>query len=607
LKRAGDFLAGTDRFVTLKLPLPDHLPWGYNRLALETQTNRFESLVISAPSQAYWPQVHRGQDEQADGEGERGDRTWGCFLPLYALRSSQDWGAGDFSDMQRLISWTAELGGTVLASLPLLASYLDDPCDPSPYAPVSRLFWNEFYVDPRQVPELEHCPRAKEIIDSQEFAEEVTRLRTEQLIDYRQLAALKRNVLETLADHFFRNRTARFDRFSEFVRADPALGDYARFRATHERQQAPWQQWPSNLRDGVLKEGDCDQHAERYHCFVQWLAAEQLQAIASHAGRCGCELYLDLPLGVRGDGYDMWRYRTVFASGVTAGAPPDAVWTGGQNWGFSPFHPDAIREEGYQHVRDFLSRQFRMARFLRIDHVMGLHHLFWVPEGMSAQDGAYVQYRMDEWCAILCLESHRHQTGVVGEHLGTVPEEVNRSMRRHHIRHTFVVEYELESEDQPQQPSDPRCVASLNAFDAPLFAAWWRDEDLELRCELELLDAEGLNKELERRDKLKRLLAAWLRDHGWLDESQPSLQQIVSATQKLLASSPAEMVIVNLEDLWGQSDPQNISGAAFARMNWRHKAICTFDEIKRHGAVTEALRQVNRIRRQGRMRKKGSK
>jgi 4-alpha-glucanotransferase len=180
----------------------------------------------------------------------------------------------------------------------------------------------------------------------------------------------------------------------------------------------------------------------------------------------------------------------------------------------------------------------------------GVHSLFWIPEGMSAQDGAYVQYRADEWYAILCLESHRHQTGVVGEHLRTVPGEVNRSMRRHHIRHTYVVEYELESEDQPQQPADPRCVASLNTLDASLFATWWRAEDLELRRELELLDAEGLNNELEHRDKLKRLLAAWLRDHEWLDESQPSFQQIVSATQIFLAASPAEMVIVNLEDLW---------------------------------------------------------
>jgi 4-alpha-glucanotransferase len=601
LQPAAEVLAGAERYWRWRLPLPGNLPWGYHRLVLEAAQHSFEAMIIAAPQTACWPLQDDQGDLQANGARPHPARGWGCFLPLYAVRTARDWGAGDFSDMQQLVSWTAGLGGNVVASLPLLATYLDEPCDPSPYAPVSRLFWNAFYIDPRQVPELAHSPRAGQKLNSEQFASEIARLRAAEWVDYRRLAALKRDVLELVMEDFCRDRTGRYEQFARFVADDPTLEDYARFRAAHERRPTPWQQWPARLREGQLEPDDYDPQTQRYHCFAQWLAAEQLQAVARHGDQLGCGLYLDLPLGVREDSYDVWRYRNIFATGATAGAPPDAVWTGGQNWGFSPFHPEAVRHDGYRHVRDFLSRQFRVARYLRIDHVMGLHRLFWIPDGMTAREGTYVRYHPDEWYAVLCLESHRHQTGIVGENLGTVPHEVNRSMQEHQVRHLYVAQYELESEAQPQPPRDARCVASLNTHDTPMFAAWWQAEDLDLRLELQLLDARGRRTELQRRDALKRELAGWLREQHSLDPDQDpdrfAVSEVVAAALRMLADSPAELVIVNLEDLWGEARPQNIPGTAFERPNWRRKAAVRLDALENQEGLRKVLRAVDRGRR----------
>ncbi len=597
LAKSGPITVGADQFVVLKFPLPEPLPWGYHPLVIETASRRFSSLIISAPTTAYWP-IHEGHRNSTSAEQNmRNGRVWGCFLPLYAAHSSQDWGAGDFSELQRLIRWTANLGGSVIASLPLLASYLDDPCDPSPYAPVSRLFWNEFYVDPRQFPEVELAPQVQTILNSDAFNRSVAELRSAPLIDYRRLAAIKRQVLEALAHRFCVTKPDSFNLFTQFVESDPSVEDYAEFRATHEAQQSTWQDWPARLRDGDIRDSDYDERAKIYHCFAQWVASEQLSAIARDADRHNCGLYLDLPLGVRSDGYDVWRYREVFATGATAGAPPDAVWTNGQNWGFAPFHPDAIRDRGYRHVRDFLARQFRIAQYLRIDHVMGLHRLYWIPDGLSAQEGGYVQYRPEEWYAILCLESHRHETGIVGENLGTVPKEVNSAMRHHGVRQLCVVEYELESEHENiLESNDGRCVASLNTHDCPTFAAWWKAEDLELRESLALMDTEERQHEAKRRERLKRTLIDQLQRAGWISSDEPSLAEITVAAHQFLAASDADIVIVNLEDLWHETLPQNVPGTSTERPNWRRRAELSFQQLEHHDIVLRILDFVQQLR-----------
>jgi 4-alpha-glucanotransferase len=598
LQRLDGFQFQSQDWSTFLVPLPQNLPLGYHRLTIETPAGRFNSLLIAAPQQAYWPKGTEGPLDSVGRAESDHERRWGCFLPLYAVRSSRNWGCGDFTDLNRLMQWTLQQGGSVLGTLPLLATYLEEPCDPSPYAPVSRLFWNELYVDIEAVPELTACQRARELLQSSDFQEQIDRLRKSELVEYHRLAVLQRRILQTLADFFFEHRSQRFDEFSAFLAGDNELEHYANFRAVAERSGTVWQRWPERLRCGDIQPLDYDIQNRQYHLYVQWLAHQQLQSIADRAGQSGGGLYLDLPLGVRGDSYDAWRFRDTFVRGVYAGAPPDAVWTGGQNWGFPPFHPDQIRLRGYQHLRELLQRQLRIAAYLRIDHVMSLHRLFWIPEGRPPAEGVYVEYRPEEMFAVFCLESHLHRTGIIGENLGTVPPEVNRNMRRHGLRHMHVVQYELESDNPQHHALDAHCIASLNTHDIPMFAAWWQGDDLPMRFELGLLDDQALLEERQRREQLKTALVKRLVESGWLQHVDPDLATITAAVEKFLAASPAEMVLVNLEDLWGERRPQNIPGTSWERPNWQRKSKLTLQQIEEDPTLNALLNEVNQLRRQ---------
>jgi len=196
---------------------------------------------------------------------------WGVFMPLYALHANDSWGAGDFSELEALINWVAPMGGEVIATLPLLPVFVNNPSDASPYLPVSRQLWNEFYLDVSQVPELQSCPTARSIIESAQFQEDIKTLRGSSLVDYRHQMILKRQVLEELCKRVFSKPSRRLEALCSFAEANPMVEDYARFRATHERQNASWRLWPQPLRDGVLKDTDYNEENRRYHLYVQWL------------------------------------------------------------------------------------------------------------------------------------------------------------------------------------------------------------------------------------------------------------------------------------------------------------------------------------------------
>ena len=365
-------------YLTKRLPLPGELPLGYHRLTLDTAEQRFEILLIVAPQRAYtFPD-------------DATHREWGAFLPAYALHSERSWGSGDFSDLEALVAWLAELGGGVIATLPLLSAFLDAPFDRSTYAPASRLFWNEFYIDVTRAPGLEACAAAQALLGSAEIRTALADLQQAPFVDYRRQMALKRRVLEALAHWFFSTAVAQQADFQHFVTTHPAVEDYARFRAAGERQRLPWPAWPVPLRDGVLSPADYDEAARRYHLYVQWVAHTQLTTFAERSRSAGVKLYLDLPLGVHADSYDVWRERDIFVRDAATGAPPDMFFTKGQNWGFPPLHPDALRQQGYRYVIAYLRHQLQHIGLLRIDHVMGLHRLFWIPQGMEARQGVYV-------------------------------------------------------------------------------------------------------------------------------------------------------------------------------------------------------------------------
>lgn len=569
----------SERVVVDVAPLPP----GYHRLTVEAGGERHEAMVVSAPRWAYLPDGGTGSD-------------WGVFLPLYALRGQSGVGTGDITRLGELADWVHELGGGVVGTLPLLAPLLDAPFEPGPYSPASRLFWNELYADPERAPELELCPAAKAALESATVQADIARLRSEPYVDYGRLMRVRRAVLRPLARCFFESRGPESQEFRRFLAEQPELVAYARFQATCERRREPWPEWPARARGGDLHAGDYDEDAYRYHIYVQWLLHGQLSELSDALRRRGQWLYLDLPLGVHPAGFDVWRHRELFADGVTTGSPPDAFFALGQDWGFPPMRPDAMRTTGYAYTIATLRANLRYAGMLRIDHVMALHRLFWVPQGMPAAEGLYVRYPAEELYAILCLESQRHRAVLVGEDLGTVPREVRRAMSRHRLQRMWVLQFEV-SDRQPAITEPPRnAVTSANTHDTPTFAAFWNALDVEDRHGLGLLDEAGAASERVARAAVRNAIVELLRAENWLHATKPDVLEVLRACLARMAASRAGVLLVNLEDLWGETRPQNTPGTGADRKNWRRVAALTLESFRDLPDVVDTLTMIRRLR-----------
>ncbi|HZD06575.1 MAG TPA: 4-alpha-glucanotransferase, partial [Longimicrobiales bacterium] len=400
-------------------------------------------------------------------------RRWGTFLPLHALRSARSRGAGDLADLRALAGWTGQRGGSLVGTLPLYDTFLGErgPFDPSPYAPVSRLFWNPFWIALEEAPGLEAAPEARALLEDGEVREASRLLREADRVDYRRVMALKRRVLEALARaHQGGGPHGLGTELTRWVADDPEALAYARFRAAVEATGRPWAEWEGRARAGDATALQPPDDGVRYHVYAQWAVERQLEELA---GATSTGLYLDLPLGAHPHGFDHWRHRSLFAEGFTVGAPPDAFFEGGQDWGFPPMHPHRSGEDGHGYFAACLRRAMEVSGALRLDHVMALHRLFWVPEGEGAARGVYVRYPSDELWAVLCLESHRSRTEVVGEDLGTVPPDVPRVMERHEVRRMWVLPFEVAAgeEGKPYRVGLPSAdsVACLDTHDLPPF------------------------------------------------------------------------------------------------------------------------------------------
>ena len=571
-----------ESFCTRNLKLPA-LPCGYHRLELHIGEQIHDCLIIAAPRRSYSP--------------PGAPAHWGIFLPLYALHSQRSWGAGNLTDWRALTQWAGALGANVIATLPLLASFLDQPvCDPSPYAPVSRLFWNEFYLDLGRGPGF-YSPATQKLVCSSRVRKALAEFRTEGRIAYRAQMDLRREVLERMARSFFHRPSPTRKDFQIFLKRNPRVEDYAEFRATCDATGKPWHLWDPRKRHGKLQAGDFSQDTKRYYLFSQWLINKQISEFSEFCRRQNILFHLDLPLGVHPDGYDTWRQRELFAFPAAVGAPPDLFFSQGQNWGFAPLHPERLRETQYRYVRDYLEFQMRFCQILRIDHVMGLHRLYWIPSGCSPRQGAYVQYPAEELYAVLSLESHRHQSMIVGENLGTVPPAVNRSMARHQIRETYVLQYAQSSDPKRPVHPPPRCsVATLNTHDMAPFAAHWHARDLRERARLCRLSKSTLKRELDLRRTRNAALVSFLKRRKCFTNSEPGVGAILNACLRWLAASSTETLLVNLEDLWLEQRRQNTPGTTGPR-NWRRKARLSLEEICQSRALRKILRELNRLRR----------
>jgi 4-alpha-glucanotransferase len=553
------------------------LPTGYHKLHLRAGGRKQSVLLISAPVKLHSEPL----------------REWGAFLPLYAAHSDGSWGAASFTDWKRFTRWVAHQGGGVAGTLPILSSFLDHPkVQPSPYSPASRLFWNEFFVDVTAAPEFDNSPEARR--RAARLGAKLKRFRTGEFIDYASEWAARREILELLAKDLHSRSGSRRDSFEAYLRERPEAARYAEFRAAGEKYSASWWVWPKRAQK-QLSRADYDEEKRHFYLYAQWLAQEQIDDTLRASREAGVKFYLDLPLGVDSDGFDVWRYPEFFARGASAGAPPDSFFTQGQDWGFAPLHPRRTRELHYRYVIDYLRFQMRHTGLLRIDHVMGLHRLWWVPHGCPASEGAYVSYPAAEMYAILSVESHRHKAILVGENLGTVPPEVNESMNRHGVRRMYVLQYEQPAHGPVRKP-EPNEVASLNTHDMPAFAAYWSGEDIADRHDLGLIPKADLPRERRQRAELRKSLAAFLRKQRLLKSGRPKAREVLQAALKFLARSDAEIVLVTLEDLWLETRPQNVPGTSEERPNWKRKSALKLEQLDTDAALTKFLRDLSRLR-----------
>ena len=518
-----------------ELPLPPDLPAGRHEVR-DPASGELVAEVLAAPRQLPPP-----------------SRAWAIFAPLYGLRHAPPRGAAGmatYADLAALGRWAAAhhdagpgRGQALVATLPLLDLFLGDPFEPSPYSPVSRACWSPLYVDPSSTPEAALLPVDAGLADAP--APQQPR------IDYRGAFRARSEVLEAQRLAAQAAGGARLQQFEEDLARDPVLGRYAAFRASMDRHARPWPAWPDEARGGKLVAGrDYDPERARHHAWLQWIAREQLAA-AADASPSG--LYLDLPLSSHPDGFDPWHHRGEFAEGVSLGAPPDAVFEGGQDWGLPPLHPvrSSRRHDGA--LRTALAHHCRHATLLRIDHVMGLHRTFWIPTGFTAADGVYVAHPAEQSWSLVAIEAARGRggrgTAIVGEDLGTVPPEVREEMARRGALRMHVVPFELQDDPQAAcRAPVPASITSLGTHDMQPFAAWWQGADTP-------------------REALSRFLACG-----------PTAEEALAAWMRWLGRSEAAVALGNLEDFWLETRRQNMPGTPSGETNWQRPLARSFEE-----------------------------
>ncbi len=582
---AHDELDG-QRWVARQLTLPGPLPHGYYRLQLQVDGTdvRGEAVVLSSPLRAYAPDDY---DES---------RHWGVFLPLYALHGDRSPGAGDLGDLRSLMEWVGQRGGSVVGTLPLLAAFLDEPFEPSPYAPASRLAWNELFLHLESTPEYAASSKARALYEGPEAQAERTRLRGLDQVKYREQMAFKRQALEELARSCFAGDSERRQAVEAFATERPEIDDYARFRAVTDRLRTVWPTWNDALQRGTVSAGDYDPADHRYHLYAQYVMHEQLTALRDDAPPGSLGLYLDLPIGVNGCSYDTWRHGDLYMRDLSTGAPPDTLFGGGQNWAFPPLHPEHLRNDGYRHLIAILRNHFRYAGVMRIDHVMGLHRLYVIPNGVSAKKGIYLRYRPEELYAIICIESHRAGCLVVGEDLGTVPDAVREAMVRHRVHNIHVVQYVAQPDPERALPDAPAsAVAGINTHDMPPFASYWSGEDIDDRADLGWLDADEVARDHADRTRLRHGLRRTLGRETTLPPDADA-QTALRACLQHLGRSNSRLVLASLEDLWGETKPQNVPGTYLERPNWRRRAAVGLSELPEHADAAHTLTLLDRAR-----------
>jgi (1->4)-alpha-D-glucan 1-alpha-D-glucosylmutase len=587
-------------FCERRLELTLDLPAGYHRLTIEGMAG--DTLVISAPAHC-----HRPEALQAGG------KVWGPAVQLYALRSPRNWGIGDFSDLAQLTEQVAQQGAGIIGLNPLHALFAHNPAHTSPYSPSSRLQLNVLYIDVEAVDGFYQCESARQRVQSPEFQMRLVALRDLPLVEHVGVAELKFEVLELLyAD--FRERhlvdgipgasdveaalSARDGLGQAFLDFIAERGEALQRHALFEALQASfhdadpsvwgWPVWPEAYRDHAGTEVARFAHENavrvQFHKYLQWQAARQLARVSDRCEALGLAvgLYLDLAVSVDRAGSDVWGQRDDFAPGATVGAPPDEFNPNGQGWGLPPLRPDRLRSNQYRFFIETLRSSMRGAGALRIDHVMGLMRLFWIPPGRTARDGAYVHYALDEMLAIVALESQRNRCMVIGEDLGTVADAMRAALARFEVLSYRLLYFERHDDGSFKAPEVyPRdALVAISTHDLATLTGWWAGHDLRLRLQLGLFPNEQLFEKqlLDRTQERVRLLLAV--QHAGLLTADAVAEagtasvlppQVVEAIHAFMAATPSQIMMVQMEDVLGEVEQVNMPGTTSQHPNWCRK------------------------------------
>jgi 4-alpha-glucanotransferase len=506
-----------------------------------------------------------------------GERAWGVMTQLYQVRSLDSWGVGDLGDLATLAEWSArDLGADFVLVNPLHAAEPVSPMEPSPYLPTTRRFANPLYLRVEELPSYAALgPERRRAVD--ELAEQARRLSSADRIERDPCWDLKRAALWLL---FTAEREAGTEAGLDAYLEERGAGltDFATWCAIAE--QHPGEEWPADLSDArsaeVARFRSDNAERVRFHAWLQWQLARQLEDVQARARAAGMGLGVvhDLAVGVHPAGADAWSLRGTLATRINVGAPPDQFNQLGQDWSQPPWHPVRLAEAGYAPYRDLVRSLLTDAGGLRIDHVIGLFRLWWVPQGRPASEGAYVHYDHEALLSILVLEAHRAGAVVVGEDLGVVEPRAREALLERGILGTSVLWFEWEG-DSPRAPEAYRelCLATVTTHDLAPSEGYLQLAHVELREALSLLTRpveEERSQELASIEKVRAMLV----DRGLLADTADlgtaeGREEAVVALHRFLAATPARMLGVALSDMVGDRRIINQPGTSDEYPNWR--------------------------------------
>ncbi|HZR70231.1 MAG TPA: malto-oligosyltrehalose synthase [Burkholderiales bacterium] len=608
---------GGARHVRYALELPIAPEAGYHWFSLResgaAQRVLAATRLIACPARCFQPAGFAGDLENAG-------RVWGPALQLYAVRSRRNWGVGDYSDLAEGIEAAAALGAGIVGVNPLHALFPTRPEDASPYSPSSRLALNVLYLDVELIPELAESDDERARVAAPGFQAALRALREKPLVDYAGVARVKLDVLERLYRRF-RETALAGDRGRAF-RAFQAEGGerlrlHALFEALQERFVAEdpgvwgWPAWPEPYRDPASPEVErfAREHLERveFWQWLQWHAQTQVARAQRRALELGMPigLYLDLAVGAHPGGAETWMQRGLYASEASVGAPPDEFNLKGQDWGLPPVIPQRLAQARYEGFVALLRANMRNAGALRIDHVMALMRLFWVPPQASPREGTYVDYPFADLLGILCLESVRNRCIVVGEDLGTVPDEVFTALREHGILSYRPIWFERDGQGGFQVPEryPAQALVTVSTHDLPTLRGFWRGADLETRQRLQLFpDEEVRARQVSgRREDRSRLVQALeragLAPPGAAPERGDTDDAFMVAVHAYLARTPAKLLTFQMEDVFGEVEQVNLPGTTEDRHpNWRRKLAEDVEGWARDARVLALVEALSRER-----------